>query len=62
MEAAISISEAQCLSSETAACTLLKGGIVRLVPEGAERINVLLTTNEPIDQVSAFDLHVCEVR
>ena len=59
MEPAISIIEAQCLSPETVACSLLKNGAVRLVPETEERINVLLTTNEPIDQLSAFDLHVC---
>ena len=62
VEAAIPVSEAECLSSDLTACTLLDGSRVRLIPEPHERIIMLFTTSEPIEQMSAFDLSVRETQ
>ena len=44
------------------ACTLLEGGRVELTPDQDERISLLLTTSQPIEQISAFDLLVREAQ
>ena len=62
VEAAIPISEAQCVSPGATACTLLEGGGVELTPDQDERISLLLTTSQPIERISAFDLLVFEAQ
>ena len=61
-EAAIPITEAKCLSSDQTACRLIEGNAVRLVPDLDDRISILLTTSELIEEVSAFDLLVRETQ
>ena len=61
-EAAIPISEARCASPSNTACILLEGGGVELTPGQDERISLLLTTSQPIERISAFDLLVREAQ
>ena len=60
VEAAISLSQAQCVSSDAVSCALLEGKQVKLFTEPGQRIGILLTTTQPIDKLSAFDLLVRE--
>ena len=62
VEPAISLSEAQCVSHDVVECTLQEEGRVRLSAVPDERISMLLTTSQPIEQITAFDLMVREVQ
>lgn len=61
-EPAMLIQEAKSLLSDETECTLLEGGRVRMSPEPNERISLLLTTTDQIEQMSAFDLWVREAK
>ena len=61
-EAAILIQEVQSPLSDGTECSLLEGSRVRVTPELNERISLLLTTTDQIEQISAFDLWVREAK
>ena len=60
VEPAIALSKAECISPDEVQCALLEEGKIRFeaVPDG--RISMHLTTTQPIEQITAFDLVVRE--
>ena len=61
-EAAIPLTKVESLSPNAKASTRPNEGILSVTFDGNDRISLLITTDSPIDQISAFDLYAVASR